>query len=423
MLSPDPVNRPPEHLLGHRILALADRLATYSDAAHELTCLYLTLAHRTVAADLRRMMQAAGMDVGIDAVGNVTGRWRSRKSDAKVLIVGSHYDTVRNAGKYDGRLGILTALVVVEELARTGTGLPFHLDLIAFAEEEGVRFSAPYIGSSAIAGRFDMGLLGRRDAGGIALADLMRESGLDPKEIPALARQREDLLGYLEVHMEQGPTLLTENRPLGIVTAIAGAVRRKVTVLGEAGHAGTVPLPLRHDAGLAAAELMLFVERRCKASPGMVGTVGQLSVPGGAMNVIPGRCEFSLDVRAGDNAVLEAAMGDIEAEIARIGHERGVIFESEEVVRTPAVACAPWLQQVLAEAMKRAGAAPRRLMSGAGHDAVMFDGLTDVGMLFVRCGNGGVSHSPRELVTAEDADLAARVLFDTLTNIRPDHAA
>jgi hydantoinase/carbamoylase family amidase len=423
MLSPETVTSPSHHPLGHRILALADHLAQQSDSADGLTCLYLTRAHRQVAAELVAMMRVAGLDAQIDAVGNVAGRLRSSAPGAKALIVGSHYDTVRDAGKYDGRLGILMALVAAEEFARMDRRLPFHLDVVAFAEEEGVRFSAPYIGSSAVAGRFDARLLARRDGSGLTLADILCEAGSDPAAIPALARPREDLLGYIEVHIEQGPVLLNENLPLGVVTAIAGAVRRKVTVIGEAGHAGTVPLPLRHDAGLAAAELMLFVERRCLASPGMVGTVGQLSVPDGAMNVIPARCDLSLDVRAGDAAALHAAIADIEAEMARIAQARGVTFESEEVVRTPAVACAPWLQRELALAGARSGVMPRMLMSGAGHDAVMFDGLTDIGMLFVRCGNGGVSHSPLETITAEDADIAARVLIDTLVNIRPDHAA
>ena len=398
-------------------MAIADHLAEYTDASPGLTCLYMTLAHRTVAAELCKLMSAAGMDVTIDAIGNVVGRVASANPDARTMIVGSHYDTVRNAGKYDGRLGIVTAIVMAEELQRNGRKLPFHLDVVGFAEEEGVRFSTPYIGSSALAGRFDRQWLSRRDGAGLAMADVMREGGGDPNAIPTLARKRGDLLAYLEVHIEQGPVLLAENLPLGIVTSIAGAARYRVTVHGEAGHAGTVPLALRHDAGAAAAELVLFVEQRCRKTERMVGTVGQLAVPNGAMNVIPARCDLSLDVRAGDDAALEAVLADIRAEIGRISARRGVRFEVDEVMRASAAACAPRLQQLLADAIGRTGHSVRRLMSGAGHDAVMFNGLTDIGMLFVRCGNGGVSHAPLETVDARDADLAVRVLLDAVSNL------
>jgi allantoate deiminase/N-carbamoyl-L-amino-acid hydrolase len=262
-----------------------------------------------------------------------------------------------------------------------------------------------------------MRLLGRRDGAGISMAEAIRESGLDPDAIPALARKPGDLIGYLEVHIEQGPVLLSEGLPVGIVTSIAGAARYTVEITGEAGHAGTVPQALRHDAAVAAAELILFLDQRCRAVEGMVGTVGQLGVPNGAMNVIPARCNLSLDVRAGENEQLAAALADIRAEIDRIARRRGVTVALDEVVRTPAVACAPRLQRHLAAAVAAAGIAPRRLMSGAGHDAVMFDGLTEVGMLFVRCGNGGVSHSPLETVTEQDADLAGRVVIDLLCRL------
>jgi N-carbamoyl-L-amino-acid hydrolase len=410
---------PPSGRFGPRVLAIADHLAEYTDASPGLTCLYMTLAHRTVAAELRRLMTAAGMAVTIDAVGNVVGRIASPNPDAQTVIVGSHYDTVRDAGKYDGRLGIITGIVVAEELQRSGRTLPFHLEVVGFAEEEGVRFATPYIGSSALAGRFDRQWLTRRDGAGLALADLIREWGGDPDAIPALERKPGDLLAYLEVHIEQGPVLLAENLPLGVVTAIAGAARYRVTVHGEAGHAGTVPLALRHDAGLAAAELILFVEQRCRQTEGMVGTVGQLAVPNGAMNVIPAHCELSLDVRAADDAALGATLADIRAEVARISERRGVRFEFEEVMRAGAAACAPRLQHLFAEAIGRTGHPARRLMSGAGHDAVIFNGLTDIGMLFVRCGNDGVSHSPLETVDVRDADLAAQVLLDAVSNLSP----
>ena len=399
---------------GRRIMELADRLAQWSEISDGLTCTYLSPAHRAVAADIRDWMRQAGLTTAIDSVGNVIGRYPAADPAARTLIVASHYDTVRNAGKYDGRLGVLAALVLVEHLQRLGHKLPFHLDVIAFSEEEGVRFAASFLGSSAVAGRFDPALLDRRDADGHTLAATMRAAGLDPAQVPALARRGEELVGYLEVHIEQGPVLLEEGLPVGIVSAIAGTVRRMVMITGTAGHAGTVPMARRHDAAAAAAEIVLYVERRCAQAPTLVGTVGQLGVPGGAINIIPGRCALSLDIRAADDATRDAAVADVMAEIARIGARRGVDIASREVQRTAAVRCSPRLQTLLAEAVARAGIKPRYLASGAGHDAMMFDGLTDLAMLFVRCGNGGASHSPREIITAEDADIAVRVMLDAV---------
>ena len=402
---------------GQQIMALADRLAHWSEAPDGLTCTYLSAAHRAVAAEIRGWMDQAGLATAIDVAANVVGRYGADDPNAPTLILASHYDTVRNAGKYDGRLGVLVALVVTEHLQRLGRKLPFHLDVIAFSEEEGVRFSSSFLGSSAVAGRFDPRLLERRDADGVTLATAMAAAGLDPAGIPALARRREELVGYLEVHIEQGPVLLDEGLPVGIVSAIAGTVRCMVTITGTAGHAGTVPMARRHDAAAAAAELVLYVEQRCARAPTLVGTVGQLAVPNGAINIIPGRCELSLDIRAADDSTRDAAVFDVMTEIGRIAAKRGVIIESKEVQRTAAVDCSPRLQSLLADAVTRAGAKPRYLPSGAGHDAMMFDGITDTAMLFVRCGNGGVSHSPREIITAEDADVAARVILDTVLRL------
>jgi hydantoinase/carbamoylase family amidase len=402
---------------GQQIMALADRLAHWSEAPDGLTCTYLSAAHRAVAAEIRGWMDQAGLTTAIDVAANVVGRYAADDPNAPTLILASHYDTVRNAGKYDGRLGVLVALVVAEHLQRLGRRLPFHLDVIAFSEEEGVRFSSSFLGSSAVAGRFDPRLLERRDADGVTLAAAMAAAGLDPAGIPALARRREELVGYLEVHIEQGPVLLDEGLPVGIVSAIAGTVRCMVTITGTAGHAGTVPMGRRHDAAAAAAELVLYVEQRCARAPTLVGTVGQLAVPNGAINIIPGRCELSLDIRAADDSTRDAAIFDVMTEIGRIAAKRGVIIESKEVQRTAAVCCSPRLQSLLADAVTRAGAKPRYLPSGAGHDAMMFDGITDTAMLFVRCGNGGVSHSPREIITAEDADVAARVILDTVLRL------
>ena len=402
---------------GQRIMELADRLAHWSESSDGLTCTYLSPAHRAVAAQIRDLMREAGLTTEIDTVANVIGRYPAADSAAPALIVASHYDTVRNAGRYDGRLGVLTALILAEHLGRLGRKLPFHLDVIAFSEEEGVRFSSSFLGSSAVAGRFDAKLLERRDAQGVTLAAAMAEAGLDATKIPALARRRDGLVGYLEVHIEQGPVLLEEGLPVGIVSAITGSVRSMVTITGTAGHAGTVPMARRHDAAAAAAELVLYVEKRCAQAPTLVGTVGKLVVPNGAINIIPGRCELTLDVRSGDDATRDAAMSDILSEMERITARRGVTIDSQEVQRTAAVQCSARLQKVLADAVVGAGVKPRHLPSGAGHDAMMFSGLTDVAMLFVRCGNGGVSHSPREIITAEDADVAARVMLDAVLRL------
>lgn len=407
----------PPGQFGARILDLAYALAQFSQTPDGLMCTYFSPAHKAAAKQLRDWMQSAGLRAEIDAVGNVVGHYASACASAKTLIVGSHYDTVANAGLFDGRLGILTALVVAEHLQQTGRGLPFHLDVIAFSEEEGVRFSAPYLGSSAIAGCFDESALTQCDADGTCLAALLCHDGIGLPAIRALARAPQTLRGYLEIHIEQGPVLLQRGLPIGVVTSIAGAARLRVRIEGVAGHAGTVPMSLRRDAAVAAAEIVLEVERRCSAEPNLVGTVGQLFVPHGLINVIPGSCELSLDVRSSDDAARDAVVADIRAEIGRIAKRRGVNAAITELSRHRAVPCAASMQSALAGAVARVGLDPYYLPSGAGHDAQMFAGISDIGMLFVRCGNGGISHSPLETVTAEDADLAARILLNVLVNL------
>lgn len=409
---PYPVAADPD--VGHRILARADALAAHSEATDGLTCTYLTPAHQATAAMLRGWMAEAGLAAGIDAAGNVVGRWSAPDPSAKAIIVGSHYDTVRNAGKYDGRLGILAAIEAVEALRADGARLPFHVEIIAFAEEEGVRFATPFLGAGAIAGRFTPAMLLIEDEDGGTVANALRAAGHDPAGVFALRRDPAALAGYLEVHIEQGPVLLDAGHPVGIVTAIAGASRYALTLTGTAGHAGTVPMKLRHDAAAAAAEIVLFVERHCRKGAGLVGTVGRLVVPDGAVNVIPGRCELSLDIRSGEDAVREAAVHEILAFAGRAARRRGITLAVRELSRSVAVPCARRLQTLLAAAVERAGVPVRHLPSGAGHDAMVMAELTEIGMLFVRCGNGGISHDPRETVTAEDAGLAARVLADAL---------
>ncbi|MBK8007429.1 MAG: allantoate amidohydrolase [Rhizobiales bacterium] len=408
---------------GPRIMSLAEHLAQWSEQPDALTVTYFSEAHRKVAAELDVLLRAAGMEVRTDPIGNVVGRYKAAQPNAKTLLLGSHYDTVRNGGKYDGRLGILVPLVLIEHLNRTRQRLPFNIELLCFSEEEGVRFPIGYLGSQAIAGKFDRKNLDATDDDGIPLRKALEEAGVDVGSLASLARKQDDLLGYVELHIEQGPSLLNADVPVAIVTGIAGAVRHRVTVEGEAGHAGTVAMQFRRDAGAAAAEMILALEKRCQEIPSLVGTVGQLLVPNGAMNVIPGRCEFSSDIRASTNGVRDAAMMDVLSSFNQIARHRGVKVSAEEVLRMSAIPLSPYFQERLKAAAERLGVSPLLLPSGAGHDAAMMSSLTPSAMMFVRCGNGGVSHSPLEIVAEEDADFAARVLLDFLLNLAEEHNA
>ena len=404
--------------LGSQCMAMAERLARFSEQDDALTCSYLTTAHLATAAQLREWMLTAGLEIETDAVGNVIGRLYSAKADAPTLITGSHYDTVVNGGKYDGRLGVLLPIAVAGHLKRSGAQLPFTLEIIAFAEEEGVRFKSTFLGSRAVVGSFHPAVLDSVDANGLSMRDAMLNAGLDPVKISAATHDPKRTLGFVEVHIEQGPVLLSENLPLGVVTSIAGSTRALVTITGLAGHAGTVPMNLRQDAAAAAAELVLFVEQRCSQSSGLVGTVGRLEVPGGAVNVIPGRCELSIDVRAPDDEMRNSAYDDVVEQSRRIAARRKVDIDIRKVLEVDSVPCASSLQQRWAKSIQRITAASsvRYLPSGAGHDAMMMSELTEVGMLFVRCGNGGISHHPAETMTASDAELASQVFTDFLLN-------
>jgi N-carbamoyl-L-amino-acid hydrolase len=365
-------------------------------------------------------MLAVGLDVEIDAIGNVVGRWRCGIAGAKTLITGSHYDTVVNGGRYDGRLGILLPIACVAELRQRALTLPYDLEIVAFADEEGVRYKSTFLGSSALAGTFDQRLLDAVDDHGVSLRAALRDAGHDPDAIAGIARDKQMVAAYVELHIEQGPVLLDADRALGVVTAIAGSVRMLVSIAGLAGHAGTVPMALRRDAAAAAAEIVLAVEKRCSGIPGLVGTVGKLDVPGGAINVIPGRCELSIDMRAGDDAVRDAAVRDVLALIEGIGARRNVTIDVRRVLEAAGVPCARALQQQFAAAITRITgfADPLHLPSGAGHDAMKMAALAPVGMLFVRCGNGGISHHPDETLSAADAETAARAFTDFLLRFK-----
>jgi N-carbamoyl-L-amino-acid hydrolase len=409
---------------GQRVWDQAEALAQHSDPGFaeqsQLTVTYLTPAHRAVAAQLRQWMLSSGFDsVHIDAVGNVVGVYQGSTPAAPRLLTGSHYDTVRNGGKYDGRLGILVPMAAVAELSRTGRRLPFAIEVVGFAEEEGQRYKATFLGSGALTGDFDPAWLVQTDADGLTLADAMRAAGhpgtLDA--IAALRREPSNYLGFVEVHIEQGPVLNALDLPLGIVTSINGSRRYLGEVLGQASHAGTTPMGQRRDAACAVAELMLFVERRAAATPDTVGTVGMLDVPAGSINVVPGRCRFSLDLRATTNAARDALAADVRSELARICSDRGLRVQLEQTMAADAAPSDPAWQQRWERAVAALGLPVYRLPSGAGHDAMKLHELMPQAMLFVRGGNAGISHNPLETISADDAELCVAAFLELLDGL------
>ncbi|GAP38975.1 2-oxo-4-hydroxy-4-carboxy-5-ureidoimidazoline decarboxylase [Piscinibacter sakaiensis] len=409
---------------GQRVWDWAEELAADSDPGYQeqgqLTVTYLTDAHRAAAARLAGWMRETGFDeVGIDAVGNVVGVYHGSDPAAPRLLTGSHYDTVRNGGKYDGRLGILVPMACVRALKAAGRRLPCGLEVVGFAEEEGQRYKATFLGSGALTGHFDPAWLDQQDADGITMRDAMRQAGLPATldAIAALARDPARYRGFVEVHIEQGPVLNELGLPLGVVTSINGSVRCVGEVIGMASHAGTTPMDRRRDAATAVAELALFLERRAAAQPDLVGTMGLLAVPNGSINVVPGRCRFSLDIRATTDAVRDACVADVRAELAAICERRGVSWTLEETLRAAAAPSDPAWQARWEAAVAAAGLPVFRMPSGAGHDAMKLHEVMPQAMLFVRGENAGISHNPLESTTCDDMQLAVdafRTLLDEL---------
>ncbi|HEY3048734.1 MAG TPA: 2-oxo-4-hydroxy-4-carboxy-5-ureidoimidazoline decarboxylase [Polaromonas sp.] len=409
--------------LGNLVWDWAERLATHSDPGYaergELTVTYLTDAHRACAQRLSHWMREdCGFDeVSIDAVGNVVGIYHGSDPAAKRLLTGSHYDTVRNGGKYDGRLGIFVPMACVRELHRQGRRLPYGFEVVGFAEEEGQRYKAVFLGSGALIGDFNPQWLDQKDADGITMRSAMQHAGLCIDDIPKLRRDPADYLGFVEVHIEQGPVLNEIDLPLGIVTSINGSVRYIGEIVGMASHAGTTPMDRRRDAATAAAELALYVEKRGGSQPHLVATVGMLEVPNGSINVVPGRCRFSLDIRATTNEVRDACAADVQAELQRICEKRGVHFKLEETMRAPAAPTAPAWQQRWEHAVDTLGVPLYRMPSGAGHDAMKLHEMMPQAMLFVRGENAGISHNPLESTTSNDMQLAVEAFQLLLDNL------
>ena len=412
-----------EPVLGNEVWDWAERLATHSDPGYaergELTVTYLTDAHRACAQRLAHWMRTdCGFDeVEIDAVGNVVGTYHGTDRQAQRLLTGSHYDTVRNGGKYDGRLGILVPMACVRELHRLGRRLPFGIEVVGFAEEEGQRYKAVFLGSGALTGHFDPAWFDQQDADGITMRAAMLHAGLCPDDIPKLKRDASRYLGFVEAHIEQGPVLNELDLPLGIVTSINGSVRYLGEIVGMASHAGTTPMDRRRDAATAAAELALFVEKRGGAVPNLVATVGMMEVPGGSINVVPGRCKFSLDIRATTNEVRDACAADVRAELQAICERRGLHLKLEETMRAAAAPSAPAWQQRWERAVEALGLPLFTMPSGAGHDAMKLHEAMPQAMLFMRGLNAGISHNPLEAITNDDTELCVRALQNLLDQL------
>jgi N-carbamoyl-L-amino-acid hydrolase len=412
--------------LGNQVWDWAEALAVHSDPGYaeagQLTVTYLTEAHRAVSAQLAAWMREdCGFDaLRIDAVGNVVGVYHGTTADARRLLTGSHFDTVRNGGKYDGRLGILVPMLCVRELHRAARRLPFGIEVVGFAEEEGQRYKAVFLGSGALAGHFDAAWLTQKDADGVTMRDAMVGAGLDPAKIAAEARDASRYLGFVEVHIEQGPVLNELDLPLGVVTSINGSARYLGEVTGMASHAGTTPMDRRRDAAAAVAELVLYLERRAAAVPDLVGTVGMLQVPNGSINVVPGRCTFSLDIRATTNVVRDACIQDVIAELQRLCARRGLQHTLEETVRADAAPSDPAWQQRWEKAVTSLGLPVHRMPSGAGHDAMKLHEVMPQAMLFQRGLNSGISHNPLESITSDDTELTVRAFQQLLDGLAAD---
>jgi allantoate deiminase len=393
--------------LAAEALERCDLVASFTEETGKVTRTFLSEPMRRLHLVLARWMEAAGLCTHVDAAGNMIGRYPGNRAGAPVLVIGSHLDTVPDAGKYDGVLGVLLGVAAVQALG--GRRLPFGVDVMAFSEEEGVRYRVPFLGSMAVCGRFDRRLLERRDAGGVAMSEAFRDFGLDPSRIAEAAYPGGRMLGYLEAHIEQGPVLEALRAPVGVVEAIAGQSRIWAEVRGRAGHAGTLPMQGRLDALTAAAELVLEVERLARRVEGLRATVGTLTVEPGAVNVVPGAARLSIDLRHARDEVRTAALAELKGRALVLAARRGVEFRVVQEAHQLAVTADPVLSDLLGEAVSASGHVPHRLVSGAGHDAAVMAVAAPIAMLFLRS-PGGVSHHPDESVVPEDVVVALDVL-------------
>jgi allantoate deiminase len=400
------------------IIARCRQLAACTQVSGEVTRLFLSPPMHDVHALLKNWMEAAGMTVRVDAVGNLRGVWPGLTANSPRLLIGSHLDTVPNAGAFDGILGVVLGIAVVEQLR--GQHLPFAIEVIGFSEEEGVRFNKPFLGSLALIGKLDPETLARTDRNGITVAEAIRNYGLDPANLWE-AIMPDEAFAYLEIHIEQGPILEREGASLGIVEALVGQTRMQLTFTGHANHAGTSPMHLRHDAMAAAADWIVAVEAYANAHTGLVATVGKVETFPGAGNVIAGKVTASLDARHANDQTRQLAVSSLTDSANAAAAKRGVHISSQTQLEQSAVPLSPPLTQLLQAAAEKAGFPSRRMTSGAGHDAMIVAQRLPSTMLFLRS-PGGLSHHPDETVLPQDVEAALATAMEFLTLLRDDRA-
>ena len=401
---------------GPVLMSRLDRLAAITEVPGQLTRRYLSPAHVDSMRQVEAWMVEAGMSVRTDPLLSLFGRYEGRKPGQPAIMIGSHLDTVVDAGRYDGGLGVLAAIAVVAELSRTAERLAHAVEVAAFGEEEGSRFPTHILTSSALIGAVKPALLDTKDTAGVSVREALAAAGGDAKAFRACARKKGEIAAYLELHIEQGPVLDDKGLPLAAVTAINGSVRSIVTVTGFAGHAGTVPMGSRRDALTAASEMVLAIERVAAGERDLVATVGRLKVLPGAQNVIPGRVEFTIDMRSPSDAVRRRAHRSLRATLRDIAERRGVGVDIDTFQENPAVTLDAGVIDAVAEAIAACGHEPLRLPSGAGHDAGIMARHCPSGMIFLRC-KDGISHNPAESITVADADLGVQALLEAVRQL------
>jgi len=402
--------------LGRDLLAWLDEAACHSRPGPGVTRLFCSAEHRAVLELIAGWMRDAGLEPNLDASGNLVGSSPRAEAGERTLILGSHQDTVVEGGKYDGMLGVALPLMALKTLRERGIELPYGVQVVAFGDEEGTRFQSTLIGSRALAGTLQPASLEARDVDGVTLGEALRDFGGDPDAIPTLARDPERVLGFCEVHIEQGPVLEQRGQAVGVVTALTGIERHRVTLVGKAGHAGTTPMLGRCDALVGAAEMVVETDRVLNATEALVGVVGKLDVRPNAVNVIPAETSFTLELRSPDPEVRRAGRERLHGAFTAIAEARGLALDMQQTYDADAVECAEWMIEALEAASEECGQPAERLFSGAGHDGLAMHDLTDIGMLFVRC-RDGLSHHPDEAVNAEDAEVATRVMMAFLRGL------